>query len=85
MRAVNRVTFDASTHIKLAEEGEEMTEKKERKSYNLHLRLANSFDYKQFMGVRTLQHLCRCSIRESYPVHCSHECIETLKPFFPFI
>jgi hypothetical protein len=47
----------------LAEEGEEMTEKKERKSYNLHLRLANSFDYKQFMGVRTLQHLCRCSIR----------------------
>lgn len=63
MRAVNTVTFDASTHIKLAEEGEEMTKKKERKSYNLHLRLANSFDYKEFMGVRTLQHLCRCSIR----------------------
>lgn len=62
MRAVNQITFDASRHINIADITQE-EKQKGNKSYNLHPRLADSFDYKQYMTVRSLQHLCRCSIR----------------------
>lgn len=66
LRAVNSVPFDASTHINLATTDEEVVDDDKTllvKTYKLHSRLAESFDYKKFMGVRSLQHLCRLTIR----------------------
>ncbi|CAG2250576.1 ASB17 [Mytilus edulis] len=64
MRGVWSVSFDASTHINTLENGDDSDKKlEEQKSYGLNPKLADMFDYKHYMGVRSLQHVCRCSIR----------------------
>lgn len=64
LRGASSVSFDASTHINTSENGDESDKKLvKKKSYGLNPKLADTFDYKHYMGVRSLQHLCRCSIR----------------------
>lgn len=81
LRALNSVPFDASTHINMNTDGENKDEiKPQIKTYKLHPRLAESFDYKHFMGVRSLQHLCRLSIRSNLTknVHVIPQAVECL-------